>query len=246
LEWFNRGIGYFWQLPDQLFVRNRLLESNLSLTRRPPGRLPLASNAIRTPATLSQKLYDHKMKSSDHIMRFPTALFISCVISASLAVAQSAPAKDQAPAKEKPATTQPATAQPAKPSTSSPRASRYHATGLPSRARTYYEMLWGVDSFGIKAVESGELIRFSYRVLDPNKASQLNDKHDQPALIDEKAGVKLSVPTLEKVGALRQSSDPEAGKVYWMVFSNKERYVKPGHRVSVVIGKFRVDNLLVE
>jgi hypothetical protein len=31
-----------------------------------------------------------------------------------------------------------------------------------------------------------------------------------------------------------------------MVFSNKERYVKPGHRVSVVIGKFRIDNLLVE
>jgi len=164
-----------------------------------------------------------------------TALSIIFVVSLSLAaVAQSAPAKDQ-----------PATGQSAKAPATAAHASHYRA-GLPSRARTYYEMLWGVDSFGVKAVESGELIRFSYRVLDANKAAQLNDKHDQPALIDEKAGVKLSVPTLEKVGALRQSSNPEAGKVYWMVFSNKERYVKPGHRVSVVIGKFRIDNLLVE
>jgi hypothetical protein len=56
----------------------------------------------------------------------------------------------------------------------------------------------------------------------------------------------MVVPTLEKVGQLRQSSTPEAGKIYWMVFSNKGGHVKRGHRVSVVIGKFRVDNLLVE
>ena len=174
------------------------------------------------------------MKFSGYVMRFSTALSIAfIVVGVSLAgAAQSAPTKDQ-----------PAAAPPA---SSAAHASRYRATRLPSRARTYYEMLWGVDSFGVKSVESGEMIRFTYRVLDPNKAAQLNDKHDQPALIDEKVGVKLSVPTLEKVGALRQSTSPEAGKVYWMVFSNKERYVKPGHRVSVVIGKFRVDNLLVE
>ena len=173
------------------------------------------------------------MKCSDHVMRFSTALSIAFIVAglSLAAAAQAAPAT---------------AAQPASPAASAARASRYRATGLPSRARTYYEMLWGVDSFGVKSVESGEMIRFTYRVLDPNKAAQLNDKHDQPALIDEKAGVKLSVPTLEKVGALRQSTNPEAGKVYWMVFSNKERYVKPGHRVSVVIGKFRVDNLLVE
>ena len=156
--------------------------------------------------------------------------------------AQSIPAKNQAAANE-----QSSASQPAKPAVSASHStSRYRPTGLPPRARNYYEMLWGVDSFGVKSVESGEMIRFSYRVLDPEKAAQLNDKHNQPALIDEKAGVKLSVPTLEKVGALRQSTAPEAGKVYWMVFSNKERYVRPSHRVSVVIGKFRVDNLVVE
>ena len=124
--------------------------------------------------------------------------------------------------------------------------SRFRSTAMPPRARNYYETLWGVDSFAAKSVESGEMIRFSYRVLDAKKAAPLNDKRNQPELVDEQVGVKLSVPTLEKVGQLRQSSTPEEGKVYWMVFSNKERYVKRGHRVSVVIGKFRVDNLFVE
>jgi hypothetical protein len=66
----------------------------------------------------------------------------------------------------------------------------------------------------------------------------LNDKKNQPSLIDPTAGVKLVVPSLEKVGQLRQSSTPEAAKVYWMGFSNKGGYVKPGHRVYVVIGQF--------
>jgi hypothetical protein len=106
-------------------------------------------------------------------------------------------------------------------------------------------MVWGVESFSLKAVESGEIIRFSYRVLDADKAKILNDKKNEPSLIDPQAGVRLVVPTLEKVGQLRQSTLPEAGKVYWMAFSNKGRYVKPGHRVNIVIGSFHADGLIV-
>lgn len=121
-----------------------------------------------------------------------------------------------------------------------------HQTRMPNRARQYYAFVWGVDSLGVKSVESGELIRFTYRVLDPEKAKALNDKKNEPSLIDPKAGVKLVVPSLEKVGQLRQSSTPIAGKVYWMAFSNKGRPVKPGDRVNVVIGAFRADGLVVQ
>jgi hypothetical protein len=89
------------------------------------------------------------------------------------------------------------------------------------------------------------MIRFSYRVTDAQKAKALNDKKSSPSLLDEQAHVKLVVPSLEKVGELRQSATPEGGKAYWMVFSNKGRFVKPGDRVSVVIGKFRADGLVV-
>jgi hypothetical protein len=123
---------------------------------------------------------------------------------------------------------------------------RYRTTQLPRKAQQYYSLVWGVDSLSVKLVESGEIIRFSYRVLDPNRANVLNDKRNEPSLIDPRAGVKLVVPSLEKVGHLRQSSTPEAGKVYWMAFSNKGRLVKPGHHVNVVIGNFRADGLIVQ
>ncbi len=85
--------------------------------------------------------------------------------------------------------------------------------------------MWGVDSLGVKTVESGELIRFTYRVLDADKAKTLNDQKTEPSLNDPRARVSLVVPSLEKVGKLRQSETPEEGKSYWMAFSNKGRLV---------------------
>jgi len=125
-------------------------------------------------------------------------------------------------------------------------ASRYKPNRFAGRAGKYYELVWGVDSLSVKWTESGEVIRFTYRVLDADKAKALNDKKSEPFLIDPKAGVKLVVPSLEKVGQLRQSSTPEAGKAYWMAFSNKGRLVKRGDHVKVVIGKFQADGLVVD
>ena len=107
-------------------------------------------------------------------------------------------------------------------------------------------MVWGVDSLAVKWGESGEVIRFTYHVLDADKAKVLNDKKFKPSLIDPQAGVKLVVPSLENVGQLRQSAALEAGKSYWMVFSNKGRLVKRGDHVSVVIGDFHADGLVVD
>jgi len=120
------------------------------------------------------------------------------------------------------------------------------AKQVPMRAHMYYQGVWGVDSLTVKYTESGEIIRFSYRVVDPEKAATLNDKKAEPSLIDLQAGVKLVIPEMEKVGKLRQSSTPIAGKSYWMAFSNSGRRVRPGDRVNVEIGHFRADGLVVE
>ncbi len=117
---------------------------------------------------------------------------------------------------------------------------------LSRRAEMYYEGVWGVGELHVKVAESGELIRFNYRVLDPEKAVALNDKKVEPELFDAQGKVKLVVPELEKVGKLRQSSTPKAGMTYWMAFSNPTLAVKRGHRVDVVIGSFRANNLVVE
>ena len=116
----------------------------------------------------------------------------------------------------------------------------------PARVHQYYQMVWGVDDLTVKSVESGELIRFNYRVVDAARAQQLNDKKSEPFLYDEQSRVRLVVPSMEKVGQLRQSATPEAGKVYWMAFSNKGGLVKRGDRVTVVIGNFRAQGLIVQ
>jgi hypothetical protein len=97
----------------------------------------------------------------------------------------------------------------------------------------------------VKSVELGELLWFPNRGLDPDKAKMLNDKKLVTTLIDPERGVKLEVPSLEQVGLLRQSSTPEAGKAYWMAFSNTGRPVKRGNHVTVVIGNFRTEGLHV-
>ncbi len=122
----------------------------------------------------------------------------------------------------------------------------YRPSRFAGKAGRYYKLVWGVDSLNVKLVESGELVRFSWRVLDPEKAGLLNDKKLEPALVDPHAGVSLVVPAMEKIGKLRQGVAPEAGKSYWMVFSNKGRRVKRGDRVNIVIGEFRADGLAVD
>lgn len=162
-----------------------------------------------------------------------SAILLAGILAGSLfsasAQSQSSPAAPSATPPNKPASTM-----------------RYQPDRFAGRARRYYALVWGVDSLVVKTAESGELVRFSYNVIDPSKAKLLNDRKIEPALFDSDARVKLVVPSLEKVGQLRQSNTPEAGKTYWMAFSNPHREVKRGDRVNIVIGQFHADGLVVE
>jgi hypothetical protein len=125
-------------------------------------------------------------------------------------------------------------------------ASPYSAATNSVRASNFYMLRWGVDSMVVKAVPSDQLIRFSYRVVNPTKAKILGTKEATPQLLDDRRRVSLVVPTMDKVGQLRQSGPPETGKTYWMVFSNKGNVVKRGDRVAILMGEFHVNGLSVE
>ena len=164
-------------------------------------------------------------------------LVFAAAFSVALAVV---PALVRAAAQTSNATLPPAPAKPA--AATNP----YRPNRFAGKAGRYYRFVWGIDSLSAKLVESGELVRFSWRVLDPERAKVLSDKKLEPTLVDPQAGVSLVVPVMEKIGQLRQSAPPEAGKSYWMVFSNKGRLVKRGDRVNVVIGEFRAEGLAVD
>jgi hypothetical protein len=163
------------------------------------------------------------------------------VFAAVLAAAPVAAGSDTRPQGAAPGSTAKAAAPPARPTPTNYRPDRFAG-----RAGIFYQRVWGVDSLSVKLVESGELVRFSYRVVDADKAGPLNEKRNQPSLIDPQVGVSLVVPAMEKVGQLRQTTAPVAGRSYWMTFSNKGRRVKRGDRVDVVIGAFQARNLVVD
>jgi len=175
---------------------------------------------------------------------FASVVLLAMLLARGISAGSSEPAGQQSPVPVKPGTPpKPASSPAARPA---PAWRGSQVNGLSQRAEMYYEGVWGVDELRVKTAESGQLVRFNYRVVDPAKAAALNDKKMEPELWDAQARVKLSVPQMEKVGKLRQESSPKTGMTYWMAFSNPTLAVKRGHRVDVVIGSFHAANLVVE
>ncbi len=104
---------------------------------------------------------------------------------------------------------------------------------------------WGIELTALRMTAADHMVDFRYRVLDAQKAAPLFKRQTKPYLIHEASGKVLAVPNTAKVGALRNSNIPQQGRIYWMFFGNNG-VVKNGDKVSVVIGEFRADNLIVE
>jgi hypothetical protein len=115
--------------------------------------------------------------------------------------------------------------------------------------RIYSESMeerWGIEITGIRLTASGFMLDFRYRVVDVEKAAPLFERKSKPYLIHQKTKATFIVPNPPKTGPLRTSNKPKQGLSYWMFFGNPNRYVKPGDKVTVVIGEFIADNLTVE
>jgi hypothetical protein len=123
--------------------------------------------------------------------------------------------------------------------------SPFRTASQTTRATEYYRTVWGVDHLAVEQTASGSLIRFKYRVVDPALAKPLGAKETAPTLYNPRTHASLQIPVMDKVGQLRQAGTTKAGDEYWMAFSNKGKLVKPGDRVSVSIGAFHADGLLV-
>ncbi len=124
--------------------------------------------------------------------------------------------------------------------TASRDAAEWHA-----RRGKYFQRNWGVDIVGIRPVSSGLMLRFDYRVLDPELASVLTDRTARPYVIDEATRTALAIPAMENIGELRQVAPLEPRRTYYMIFGNPGRLVKRGSRVTLVVGNLRAEGLVV-
>ena len=114
------------------------------------------------------------------------------------------------------------------------------------REKTFLKRRWGVEIMDVRQTAAGYMLEFRYRVLDAEKAKPLFERRTKPVLTHAESAAKLIVPTPAKTGALRNSNPPLAGQTYWMFFANPGKLVKPGDHVSIEIGEFHADGLLVQ
>lgn len=105
---------------------------------------------------------------------------------------------------------------------------------------------WGIRILGIRLSAGGNILDLRYKVLDTAKSSLFFDRKTKPYLVSQTNGAKLFVPNDHKLGPLRQTpKNPAANKNYFIFFANPG-VVKSGDKVTVVIGDFRAENLIVE
>jgi hypothetical protein len=107
--------------------------------------------------------------------------------------------------------------------------------------------LLGIEVVAIRWSAQGMMLDFRYRVVDAVKAQPLMDRSIKPYLIEEVSGARFGIPGSPTVGPMRQTAlRAEVGRVYWMFFGNPGRQVKPGNRVTVVVGEIRLEHLTVQ
>lgn len=115
----------------------------------------------------------------------------------------------------------------------------------PSAGAAYAEQ-WGVEITSLRLTARDHMLDFRYRVLEADKAAALFERQTKPFLLHQASGKVLAVPNTAKVGPLRNSDPPQEGRIYWMFFGNAGKLVRAGDKVTVVIGDFKVKDLVVE
>lgn len=108
------------------------------------------------------------------------------------------------------------------------------------------EKAFGITLVSLRPTAAGQMLDLRFKVIDPEKARPVLDKGNKAYLMDAASGKVLPVP-VTKAGSMRQTTlKPEAGRVYFMLFSNPGRLVKEGSRVSLVVGDFRKEGIVVD
>src|SRR5258707_2600389 len=88
--------------------------------------------------------------------------------------------------------------------------SPYHGMKTSAKAKDYYPAAWGADRLRVNYTSSGNLIRFTYRVVEPKLAKALADHQSTPHPDAPRSHAKLQQPTTVQTSLPRQSGRTEA------------------------------------
>jgi hypothetical protein len=115
---------------------------------------------------------------------------------------------------------------------------------------TGLEQQWGIQFMGLRSTAGGYMLDLRFRVVDADKAFPLLRRHVKRYVVVEKSGAVLRIPFTAKLGSMRAtvrtSNMVKTNGIYASLFANPGHHVKPGDKVSVVIGNFLADNVTVQ
>jgi hypothetical protein len=108
------------------------------------------------------------------------------------------------------------------------------------------EETWGVQPKTIRLTGAGQFLDFRYKIIDPEKAAPVVDRKNKAYLLDQESGKVLPVP-VTKIGPMRATTrEAKQNREYFVLFGNVNKEIKKGDKVTVVIGEFRAENMVVE
>ncbi len=108
----------------------------------------------------------------------------------------------------------------------------------------YFERRYGIGQLSVHSISTGSNLEFRCLVMDAGKANALKDNRAAPVMTDRKTGKKLSVSAAD--GKPNRTAAPEAGQEYRVEFGNRDKTVKHGNLVDVVVGTVHMSGLIVE
>lgn len=105
----------------------------------------------------------------------------------------------------------------------------------------------GIRIESLRLTAADYMLDLRYRIVDPERATAFFSRKTEIYLVDPASGARLAVPNTPKLGKLRQVARKDmTGRSYFMLFANPGQFVRPGAKLTLVVGEIRVDNLRVE
>ena len=104
----------------------------------------------------------------------------------------------------------------------------------------------GVQIASMRLTGADHFVDLRYRILDPEKASAFTDRNEQMFVVDRSTGTTHPV-TRNKLGPMRSSGMKiEVNRQYNVMFSNVNKAIKAGSKVTLLVGDQRIEGLTVE
>jgi hypothetical protein len=92
---------------------------------------------------------------------------------------------------------------------------------------------------------SGSMLRVNFKVPAPKTTEWLPVDPKETYVVDEATGEKFFVLNLVRIGPAAQTRLPKGGGASFMVIDNRHEHLKPGARITVVIGALKREHVTV-